>query len=190
MKKSVLLLLSCMLGSPAFAEGEKGAPPAGPPAPPAELTAASKYFMGKWKCEGAMPAGPWGPASKSMTNLSFKMELGDFFMAIDGDMKTDSKPPMKMMFKGMNGYDAATKKMMRTDYDSMGNMATLTSPGWEGDKMVFTGEGMMMGKKAKIRHTMTKKSDTEFSSQFEQAGPDGKWMSMGEDTCKKAAGKK
>ena len=88
-----------------------------------------------------------GPAAKATTNLVFKMEMGNFFMNIDGDMKTDAKPPMKMMFKGVNGYDATTKKMMRMDWDSMGGMAMLSSAGWEGDKMVFAGDATMMGQK-------------------------------------------
>jgi hypothetical protein len=172
------------------AEPAAAAAPAGPPKPAPELVDASKYFIGNWKCEGTQPAGPWGPGGKATSNVKFKMDMGNFFMVIDGDMKTDSKPPMKMTFKGMNGYDPTTKKMMRTDWDSTGGMATLTSPGWEGDKMVFTGETVMMGQKMKLRHTMTKKSDTEMTSAFETTGPDGKWISMGDDTCKKAGGAK
>jgi hypothetical protein len=211
MKTALVGALGIVLGSTAFAQekkattakGPEAAPaqekkaaapaagaPAGPPAPAPEFIEASKYFIGTWKCEGTQPAGPWGPGGKASTNLKFKMEMGNFFVALDGDMKLDSKPPMKMAFKGINGYDAANKKMMRMDWDSTGGMASLSSAGWEGDKMVFTGEGNMMGHQMKLRHTMTKKSDTEMTSMFEATGPDGKWMPMGEDTCKKAGGKK
>jgi hypothetical protein len=180
-------------GAPAKAPAA-GAPaaaaPAGPPKPAPEFITQTKYFLGKWKCEGMMPAGPMGPEAKQATNLNFKMDLGDFYLIVDGDMKVESKPPMKMTFKGINGYDAMAKKFTRADFDSMGNMMHMTSAGWEGDKMVFTGEGMMMGQKVKMKHTMTKKSDTEMTSAFEQAGADGKWMPAGEDTCKKAGGKK
>jgi hypothetical protein len=97
---------------------------------------------------------------------------------------------MTMKFRGMSGYDPATKKFVRVDFDSSGGMVHLSSPGWEGDKMTWVGDGTMMGQKVKMRHTMTKKSDTEFTSLFESAGPDGKFAAMGEDDCKKSAGAK
>jgi hypothetical protein len=171
--------------------GEKGAAmaPAGPPKPSPELITTTKYFVGSWKCDGTMPAGPWGPGGKETTAMSFKMELGDMWMAVEGDMKmADAKMP-PMTFRGVNGYDPTTKKFMRMDWDSMGGVAHMSSPGWEADKMVFTGDGMMMGQKTKMRHTMVKKSDTEMTSTFEMAGADGKWMPMGTDVCKKAPGK-
>jgi hypothetical protein len=112
------------------------------------------------------------------------MDMDGFFLDIAGEQKM---PKGKMMFHGVNGWDPTTKKFVRTDYDSMGGMFNLTSVGWEGDKMVFNGEGTMMGQKMKIRHTMTKKGDSEFASSFEGFGPDGKPMPMGDDVCKKAA---
>jgi hypothetical protein len=191
----VVVLAGSMLGSTAFGDDKKmaapapgKAAPAGPPKASPELQAATKYFIGHWQCNGNMPAGPWGPGGKDMTSLSFKMDMNDMWMNVEGDMKmADAKAPMKMEFKALNGYDPMSKQLVRTDWDSMGNVMHLTSAGWEGDKLVFSGDGMQMGQKMKMRHTMTKKSETEMTSSMETAGADGKWMTMGESVCKKAA---
>jgi hypothetical protein len=108
---------------------------------------------------------------------------------VEGESKAQAGP-MKMTFKGVNGYDPMAKKFTRDDFDSMGAHTEMTSAGWEGDKLVFSGEGMMMGQKTKFRHTMTKKTDAEFASTMEMAGPDGKWKPMFDDVCKKSGGKK
>lgn len=158
--------------------------PAGPPKADEAFTAGTKYMLGGWKCTGTQPAGPWGEEDKYTAKLSFKMELGGFWMSVEGDQKM-SKSPMKWMFRGLVGYDAAGKKFTRIDYDNMGNLMHLSSTGWDGDKMVFDGDGMMMGQKMKIRHTMTKKGDKEFTSVFEAAGPDGKFATMADESCKK-----
>jgi hypothetical protein len=183
------------------ADDKKGAPAktgdkapaggmAGPPAPAPEFTSAAKYFVGNWKCDSSMPAGAWGPGGKGTSTLAFKFDMGDMWMNLDGDMKmADPKAPMHMTFRGLAGYDPTTKKIMRMDWNSSGATMHLSTAGWTGDKLVFEGDGMMMGQKMKLRHTITKKNDTEWTGTMETAGADGKWTPMGEDTCKKGAAK-
>ena len=176
-------------GKAGTAPGKEAAAPSGPPAPAPEFLTATKFFLGSWNCAGTQAAGPWGPEAKSAGKLGFKMDLNNFFMSVDGNFKMGEN---KQLFRGVNGYDPTTKKLMRMDWDSMGGAAHLSSPGWEGDVLTFTGEGMMMGQKMKLRHTMTKKGDKEFTSVFEYApatAPGGTYSKMGEDVCKKGPGK-
>jgi len=74
--------------------------------------------------------------------------------------------------------------------DNMGGYMTESSPGWEGDKMVMTGEGMMAGQKASVRDTITRKGDKEFvwATDMKMAGA-ADFAPMGEQHCKKAAAK-
>jgi hypothetical protein len=201
MKKLLVIALGVGCASLATAEDKKAAPAkagdksaaaanAGPPKAAPEFVGATKYFIGSWSCDGKMPAGPWGPEAKMTSKLGFKMDMNNFWMILDGEQKSMGAQPMTMSFRGNNSYDPSTKKLMRMDYDSMGGIMHMSSPGWEGNKLVFSGEGMMMGQKMKIRHTMTKKSDTEFASAFETAGADGKFSPMGDDVCKKDMTKK
>ena len=58
------------------------------------------------------------------------------------------------------------------------------SPGWEADKLVFTGDGQMGGQKISFRETYTKKGDKELIWSGEmKMGKD--WIPVGTDTCKR-----
>jgi hypothetical protein len=196
MKKALVVVLMFGFVAVAQADDKKGktaakptdksAPP-GPPKPAPEFISTTKYFIGSWKCDGTMTM-PGGQAAKASENLGFKLTMNDFYMSVDGDSKVAATQPMSMMFHGMVGYDPMGKKFMRNDYDSMGGYLGMSSGGWEGDKLVFNGEGMMMGKMMKVRHTMTKHGDAAFTSTFESIGADGKAMPMGSDECKKQPG--
>jgi hypothetical protein len=69
--------------------------------------------------------------------------------------------------------------------DSMGGWSRSTAPGWDGDKLVYTGEGAMVGQKVVGRDTFTKGSDGSLRHTWEMQ-IDGKWTPVGDETCKKA----
>src|SRR5206468_3327171 len=58
---------------------------------------------------------------------------------------------------------------------------------WEGDKMVYTGEGSMMGEKMQARDTFTRSADGASFKHASEAQTNGQWTSMGEETCHRAA---
>ena len=144
----------------------------GPPKPAPEM-ANLKYFAGTWSCSGDSPAGPFGPAHKTQSTLSLKADLDGFWY--DGtmsEMKTASNPhPVKGMLH--IGYD-----------DNFGSHATQTSPGWEGDTIVFTGEQDVMGEKATAKDTLTKKGANQFTHKFELTMK-GERHVIVDETCKR-----
>jgi hypothetical protein len=83
------------------------------------------------------------------------------------------------------GYDSVDKHFVEMGVDSSGGMFHGTSEGWQGDQMVWKEEGVMMGKKANMRTTVTKASDKEIQVKAEMEAEPGKWVAMGEDHCKK-----
>ena len=90
-----------------------------------------------------------------------------------------------MDFKAQDfwGYDTANKKWVRMWVDNMGGWSNFTGA-LEGNKLTWTGEGMMMGKKTPIRHTIEMISDKEMHDKFE-IQMNAKWLSLGEGVCKK-----
>jgi hypothetical protein len=86
----------------------------------------------------------------------------------------------------MAGWDPVKKVLARVDFMSNGGWGMFTTAGWQGDNIVFTGDGQMMGKMWKLTHSMTKKGDTEFSGKMEATGADGKPMTLFTETCTKA----
>jgi hypothetical protein len=170
----------------AFAQS-KTAPTAAPMAmtPPAELKALD-YFAGSWTCISKVEAGPMGPAHQVTTHAEAKWELGNYWLHFHGDEEKSKENPVAKQADVYLGYDAASKKYPALGvFFGGGWMANGSSTGWEGDKIVWTGDVMMMGKKSTSKHTFTKKSDTEYSTLVEHAGADGKMMKAAEETCKK-----
>jgi hypothetical protein len=152
---------------------------------PAPEMANVKYFAGTWKCSGDAPASPFGPAHKTQSTTTLKLDLDGFWYAgMMTEMKTASNPhPVKGM--AHVGYDASAKQYVVVWLDNFGSWATEMSPGWQGDTMVFTGDQMLMGEKATARDTFVKKSDNEYTHKFELQTK-GQWGTIVDETCKKA----
>ena len=151
------------------------------PKPPDELKL-EQWFAGTWSCKGMQHAGPMGPEMKTSTKLAMKMDMMGFWLEIHG---TAMSGPMKgkEIFEGMASYDGATHQ--RYDFGP-GNITHFTTKGWDGDKVVFDGDSMMMGgQKMAAKHTITRKGDNEFASAFDM---DGKPMI--EETCTRGAAAK
>jgi hypothetical protein len=150
-----------------------------PPVPkPAPEMAQLKPFDGNWNCEGMMPAGPQGPAQKTKTTVKSHVAMNGFWQV---GTVTMAAPPMVGNFHIT--YDAGQKQYAMVWIDDMGNYSTETAPGWDGDKMVFTGEGSMMGQKMQARDTFTKTADGKTFNHAAEAQMNGQWTSMGEETC-------
>jgi len=161
--------------------------PAGPPKPPPEMDQI-KMFVGSWKCEGKGVMGPGMPEMPIKAAVKVKPVLDGMWQQVDYEMKMKKTKEMPVTPKGtgMTGYDPTTKRFVRTFAGNFGDYESgVTSPGWEGDKMVWSGDiNNMMGEKLQFRHTFTKKSDREFTEKYE-TNAKGTWTTWGESTCKK-----
>jgi hypothetical protein len=151
---------------------------------PAPEMAQLKPFDGSWSCAGEIPAGPMGPAQKTVNLVKTHMGMGGFWQV---GTVTMSSGPMKG-FEGTfnNTYDPGQKKYVMVWMDNTGGYAQQLASGWEGDKMVYVGEGSMMGQKMATRDTFTKSADGSTFKHGSEAQMEGKWVSMGEETCRKA----
>jgi uncharacterized membrane protein len=156
---------------------------------PAPELAQVKYFAGSWSCSGDSPAGPFGAAHKTKSDLAIKSDLDGFwYSGTFTEMKTASNPqPVKGAVH--IGFDTVGKQIVILTADNFGTWATEMSPGWQGETMVWTGDQMVMGEKATARDTFFKKSDGEFTHKFE-LNMKGQWNTIVEETCKKAGGAK
>jgi len=169
--------------APASAPAAASAPPPAAPKPAAELDQL-KVFEGSWRCEGKQPAGPFGPEQDYKSTLKGKKDIDNFWIAIEYDQKKSKTHPMPIKARGFLGYDPAAKKYVSIGADNTGGWINESSTGWEGDKLVFAGDGSMGGQKVSFRETYTKKNDKEITWNGEmKMGKD--WISVGSDSCKK-----
>jgi hypothetical protein len=182
------VVAAALAASAAIAEDKAAAPAAAPgaaapagmpamPKPPEQLSV-EKWFVGTWSCKGQQHAGPMGPEMKTSSKIEMKMELAGFWLQVKGTMMAG---PMKgkEMFEGFASWDGS--QHVRYDFN-MGGVTKLTTKGWDGDKLVFDGDGMMGGQKMALKHTITKKGDNAWDSLFES---DGKPTI--EETCTRGA---
>jgi hypothetical protein len=172
--------------APAPAAAKPAAPATPPPAPkPAPELDAMKLFTGKWKCDGKAFPGPMSPVEHAVkATAEGKLEVDNFWASFNyEEKKTKEHPGLKV--KGWWGYDQGSKRFVRAAIANHGEWDTGSAPGWEGDKLVWTGE--LSGPLGRIpfRHTFTKKSDKEWMHFLEIRLPDGKWVPSEEITCKK-----
>lgn len=173
---------AALAASAAFAD-QMGGPSAAAPAmpkPPAELSV-EKWFVGTWTCKGQQHAGVMGPEMKTSLKLEMKMELAGFWLQYKGTMQVG---PMKgkEIIDGFSTWDGSQHQ--RYDFQP-GGLMHYTTKGWDGDKMIFEGDGMMGGQKTSMRHTITRKGDNEYASVLET---DGKPLI--EETCTRSGGPK
>jgi hypothetical protein len=162
------------------------AAPAEMPKPAPEIDALYKGWEGSWKCDTTFVAGSMGPGSPEMkvkSDVKIKKDLGGYWYRGEFKIKKSKAfPGIDGVF--MLGYDTGTKAPLSLTYDSMGGYAVESGAGATADKVVFVGDGHMMGMKSKFRETMTKKSDKEMEHSFDIDMGKG-FAPMGVDVCKK-----
>jgi hypothetical protein len=159
-------------------------PMAGPPKPAPEMKQLD-FFMGTWKCDGKMNAVPGIGAEHAMKSTATgKSDLDGFWVSVRVEEKKTKDSPLPIKGNFNMTYDAAAKKFEGLWNDNFGGWGHATSPGWEGDKIAFTGDMFMMGQKMGSRDSFTKKGDKEMvhTGEMQQGG---KWTQIMEETCKK-----
>jgi hypothetical protein len=140
------------------------------------------FFEGSWTCQGKVSESPMGPAGEMQTSADIKKDLNGFFQSgtIRGTMK--GQPPMEGRFHVT--YDQTGKQFVMMWVDNFGGWAQNMSTGWKGDTMVYTGDAHMGPMTMKTRDTFTRSAGGTMKHMWE-AEMNGKWTTLGEETCKK-----
>jgi len=174
------VIAALLLGAVPLAAGVSRADP---PKPMSELDQL-KYLEGNWRCDGKVPAGPMGPEHGYKATFKVKKDLDGFWYVAEYEQKKSKDNPQPIRAHVTFGYDGGAKKYVLNAFDNVGGMMTETSAGWEGDRLIATGDGTAMGQRVAFRETFTKKGDRELAWLGEmKMGKD--WMVVGSDTCKK-----
>ena len=158
---------------------------AGPPRPAAEM-AQLKPFAHFFACTGQTDASAFGPAHATATRVHAHDDLGGFW--VSGMVREDKTAATPMPMEGVfhMTWDGANKQFLMLFVDNSGGWSQETSPGWNGDTMVWAGDGWMGGKKYSSRDTFTKKAAGALEHSWE-LNVDGTWTPLGHETCTPAA---
>jgi hypothetical protein len=173
-----------MLVAPALAQEKVKAPPDLQPKPSPALVDAFKEMTGAWVCQGKFQLMDGSGEMPSKSTMTVRVLLDGFAYA--GEYQVEKNPVLP---NGMRGetfwtYDAAYKKLVELYADSFGNVGRGTSDGLTGDAIVWDKEAVMAGRIARTRTSVKRLSPTAVTLTFDLQ-TDGKWATMGVDTCTK-----
>jgi hypothetical protein len=166
-----------------------GAPAMEAPKPAPELDEFMKGLVGSWNCETTFAEGAMGPGSAEVkTKSKIKISKGEPFLAgffYRGEFSLPKSKTVPMQMAGLFylGYEPGTRQIISLAVDSMGAASMALGP-ISGDAATWTGDSYMMGKKMKMRESITKVGPKELKHRYEADTGKG-FQLWGEDICKK-----
>lgn len=160
------------------------APPAPGPKPPPELDQL-KFLRGRWRCAGVQFANAlYGPEHRFVATAESKAAVDGFWDQFTYE-ELRSKEHHGYKAQGLWGWDKNGKRLVRTAATNVGDWDNGAAPGLEGDKIVWSGEVAGSLGRTSYRHTITKKTDREWSQTLELKDATGKYTPITEVTCKR-----
>jgi len=183
--KKVLILPFTLLALSAWAQDQPATAEEAQKLP--EQLSVENWFVGDWICDGTQHASPKGPGAKFTDRFSFNMALrGSWLIYHIDQLKGPVKGKQTLI--GSSTWDANAKVHVRRDMNIGGSRVDVTSPGWDGDKLVYTGYMITGEEKLPVKQTFTKKGDAAYDSVLEVTGADGKPAMREDESCKKVSG--
>jgi hypothetical protein len=151
------------------------------PKPASEMSQIA-FFEGSWTCQGKANESPMGPAGEIKSTAEIRKDLNGFWQSgvVKGTMA--NMPPFEGRFHVT--YDAGAKQFLMLWVDNMGGWSQSTTSGWKGDILTYEGESHMGPQTMKSRDTFTRSGPGAMKHAWE-ASINGKWMTIGEETCRK-----
>jgi hypothetical protein len=183
--KKMLILAFALLALSALAQDKPAKASEAQKLP--EQLSFERWFVGDWICEGTQHAAPAGPGVEFTDRFSFNMALrGSWLIYHIDQLKGPVKGKQTLI--GSSTWDANAKVHVRRDMNIGGSRVDVTSPGWDGDKLVFTGYMITGEEKLPVKDSFTKKGDAAYDSAIEVTGADSKPAMWEEESCKKVRG--
>lgn len=140
------------------------------PKPGAEVQKMA-WFVGDWKSEGEMMAGPWGPGGKMTGSDKCDWFEGKWQIVCSGK----GKGPMgEMKTLGIGSYNVDTKMYSWAMIDSMG-MSSVATGSNNGNTWTYTSLDSMGGVKFHSRYTMTVSGPTSYDFKWETSADGNAW---------------
>jgi hypothetical protein len=186
-------------GKPKPAAPAKPAPPAktanpakqqpAPPKPPVPNAALAqlKALEGSWTCAGRT-LGP-GPEHATSAAMTFTWHLEGFWLEVRYDESKTAANPVPLSSISQWGFDELQQTLASSTVDDWSGIASQTSGGWQGDKLVFDGTAHRFATQFQARDTFARHGDNQLLHTLE-ANANDSWIKLHEDTCDRAAAKK
>jgi hypothetical protein len=141
-------------------------------------------FIGTFQCTGTAFASPMGPEHPTKARVTGTWTLGGTWLEIHYTETKTAKNPHPYDVLALWGYDEQPKAFVAGTVDNMGSYYNQQSPGWQGDKLVFTGPMHGGGMTANFRDIFTKvgKNEIDHEGEMEEKGA---WKKLDKEVCKR-----
>ena len=167
-------------------------PLTGPGSKPAAELDQLKFLRGRWQCTGKqMASAMFGPEHRFTAVAEAKAAVDGFWDQFNYEERR-TKEHRGFKAQGLWGWDQNAKHLIRVGATSAGDWDYGSSPGLDGDKIVWTGDLTGPLGRTGYRQTIAKKSEREISLVLElkeppgpSGGPAGKYAPINEVDCKR-----
>ncbi len=157
--------------------------PATEPASPDPL-ALERWFVGDWICTGTMHSSQTASGVNFTDRFHFYMTLGGSWQIYElHQLEGPHKGQLTLI--GAITWDANAGLHVRRDMNIGGSRMDMTTRGWDGNRVDFTGYMVVNGQKSPAKQSLFKKGDDRYDGSLEIAGPEGKPVDWEEETCRR-----
>jgi hypothetical protein len=137
---------------------------------PAPEMAKLAWMIGDWTVESFVDSAPDKPSERGISLV--RPLYGGVWLEVRDEY------PGGTQDLGYIGYGAAAKRWTMVALDSLGNANTASSDGWDGDKLVFEGDFLILGERTHLRQTLTRTGPDEYRIDNEELLAGGKWKHL------------
>jgi hypothetical protein len=135
------------------------------------------FFLGQWNCEGEFPATKKPISSRISATAS-----------LDGSwvlVRWDDNAPNQFHALEMWGYDKDAKQFSNFIFDNFGGGRLFRSPGWESEKLIWTGDALVSPPNLNQRFVIERKSPNSFVISWQMHKPGADWVIGDQLNCTK-----
>jgi hypothetical protein len=140
-------------------------------------------FVGDWKCTGTAFASPMGPEHPTTGSVAGAWVLDGAWVEVRYTEAKSAKNPHPYAVRMLLSYDTQPKAFVSGAVDNTGGYSIEQAPGWQADKMTFSGVMHGGGTTMNTRDIFTKVGTNEVRHESEMEMK-GKWVKLDQETCK------
>ena len=147
---------------------------AGAQTPPTPAHQRLSYFVGHWKTEGVVHAGPFSPGGAFSSDDHAEWMDGEFFVVT----RAASTTPQGRQFQlSVLGYDAQQQVYTFSAFNNAGVRTTATGT-VDGDTWTWVSADTIGGQTIRLRHTITMASPSAYTFRFDLSTDGATWSTF------------
>ena len=151
---------------------------------PSDPLSMERWFVGDWVCKGTQQMSPHGPEIKFTDKFVFRMVLDDTWLLFHID-QLEGPLKGKRSLIGSSTWDAYSHLHIRRDMNIGSSRMDMTTPGWAGDRLVFSGFMTTGDDGLAVEQVFTRKTAAEYEASMKVTDAAGTVLAWEEEDCRR-----